>query len=261
MSYVEIGNISKTYNKNVHALKEISFTIQEGESIGILGESGSGKSTLAKILTGIEPATSGTITLDGESLNRKKRKLMSSYRKKVQMIFQDATSALNPRLRVEQSIIEPLSNYPDIIPSYADVSSYPKKRKEQQIVRDLLKMVGLKEEMALMYPDQLSGGQKQRVGIARAISLEPSLLVCDEPTASLDVTVQKQILDLLKALQNQHNMSILFISHDVRAVYYICTRIIVLKNGEMVDTFKRDELYDEARHPYTKSLIQAASVS
>ncbi|RXI96282.1 ABC transporter ATP-binding protein [Anaerobacillus alkaliphilus] len=251
-----VDGLTKSYSKHVQALKHVSFSVSERESIGIVGESGSGKSTLAKILLGLETYKEGSITFNGEPIAPKKRALLRQYRKNVQMIFQDSTSTLNPKLPIWRSVLEPLDNYKEVTPSFIEVEG--KSRKEVAV--QLLEMVGLTSEMADRYPWELSGGQKQRVSIARALSIEPSLLVCDEPTASLDVTVQMLILNLLKDFKETFNMSIIFISHDIRAVAFLCEKIIVLKDGSIVDEFRIEDIYDNDRHPYTKALIRAASI-
>ncbi|WP_394173186.1 ABC transporter ATP-binding protein [Guptibacillus hwajinpoensis] len=256
MSILVVDNLSKQYSKNVQALKQLSFSLEQGESLGIVGESGSGKSTLAKILIGLETYQDGGITFQGNPIAPKKRAPLRAYRKNVQMIFQDAASALNPKLPIWKSLLEPLKNYSEFTPSFIDVEGHS----DKDIARELLGLVGLDSNLADRYPGELSGGQKQRVSIARAISLEPSLLICDEPTASLDVTVQVQILTLLKKLQQQLNITILFISHDMRAVTFLCERIIVLKEGSMVDQFELDDLYESGRNLYTKALLKAASL-
>ncbi|MGO4889982.1 ABC transporter ATP-binding protein [Anaerobacillus sp. MEB173] len=256
MSLLVVDSLSKKYSKHVQALSNISFQACKGESIGIVGESGSGKSTLAKILLGLELSKEGQMTLNGESIPPKKRSRFRQYRKDVQMIFQDTSSTLNPKLPIWKSLLEPLNNFKEITPSYITEKGLTQK----EIAEKLLEMVGLDKGMVNRYPGELSGGQKQRVSIARALSIEPSLIVCDEPTASLDVTVQVQILNLLKDIQRQTKMTILFISHDIRAVAFLCEKIIVLKDGSIVDQFGIDELYDSNRHPYTKALIKAASI-
>ncbi|MDQ0252754.1 peptide/nickel transport system ATP-binding protein [Evansella vedderi] len=255
MSLLVVDKLSKQYNKSFQALDHISFQVCEGESIGIVGESGSGKSTLAKLLLGLEIYKEGRITFNGEEIPPKKRSLFRQYRKDVQMIFQDSTSTLNPKLPIWKSLLEPLNNFKDFTPSFLKGSFSQKETAER-----LLEMVGLDKEMADRYPWELSGGQKQRVSIARALSIEPSLLVCDEPTASLDVTIQVQILHLLKDIQKTTNMAILFISHDIRAVAHLCDNVLVLKNGSIVDQFRLGDLYDIHRHPYTKALVQAATL-
>ncbi len=171
------------------------------------------------------------------------------------MIFQDPTSTLNPKLPIWKNLLEPLTNFKEFSPSFLK-----KGLSQKEMAGRLLEMVGLRKELVDRYPGELSGGQKQRVSIARAISIEPLLLICDEPTASLDVTVQVQILQLLKDIQKTTKMTILFISHDIRAVAYLCDSVIVLKHGSIVDQFSLDQLYDPSRHPYTKALVQAASL-
>ncbi|WP_078552353.1 ABC transporter ATP-binding protein [Bacillus alkalicellulosilyticus] len=255
MSVLLVDNLTKQYTKKIQALDKISFQVDKGECIGIVGESGSGKSTLARIILGLEKYKEGQVLVNEKPIAPRKRALLRQYRKEVQMIFQDSTSTLNPKLPIWKSILEPLDNFKEIYPSLLPSKGLLKK----EIAEALLEMVGLEKEMATRYPGELSGGQKQRVSIARALSIEPSLLVCDEPTASLDVTVQVQILQLLKKLQEQINMTILFISHDIRAVTFLCEKIIVLQHGSIVDEFKVEEIYDPQRHPYTKALIQAAS--
>lgn len=250
-----IKELSKQYTKSIQAIQQMSFAVAEGECVGIVGESGSGKSTLARILMGLESYKEGTITYNGKPIVPKNRTSLREYRKSVQMVFQDSTSTLNPKLPIWKSLLEPLDNYKEGSPSFLEQGLSKMEKAEK-----LLEIVGLEKEMINRYPDELSGGQKQRVSIARAISLEPSLLICDEPTASLDVTVQVQILQLLKDLQKKTNMTILFISHDIRAVAYLCERVIVLNSGVMVDEFEIENIYHTERHPYTKALIQVASI-
>ncbi|MDO6654476.1 ABC transporter ATP-binding protein [Anaerobacillus sp. 1_MG-2023] len=256
MNTLRVENLSKHYSKNLQALNQLSFSVDQGESFGIVGESGSGKSTLARILVGLETFKEGMITFQGSPIVPKKRAPLRAYRKNVQMIFQDAASALNPKLPIWKSLLEPLKNYKEFTPSFIQGDGLS----DKEIAGELLGLVGLDSSLAERYPDELSGGQKQRVSIARAISLQPSLLICDEPTASLDVTMQVQILTLLKALQKQLNITILFISHDIRAVTFLCERIIVLKEGGMVDQFILEDMYERERDPYTKALIAAASL-
>ncbi|WP_078596376.1 ABC transporter ATP-binding protein [Evansella clarkii] len=255
MSLVVEG-LSKNYSKNLVALNTISFSAKKGECIGIVGESGSGKSTLGKVLVGLENYKEGTITYNGAPVVPTKRSRLREYRKNVQMIFQDSSSSLNPKLPVWESVLEPLDNFKECSPAFLEGQNLSRKETAEQ----LLIMVGLDKELAGRYPEELSGGQKQRVSIARALSIEPSLLICDEPTASLDVTVQVQILNLLKDFQKKMDMTILFISHDIRAVTFLCEQIIVLKNGTIQDQFGINELYHKSRHPYTKALIEAASI-
>jgi peptide/nickel transport system ATP-binding protein len=254
MSLLKIEDLSKTYSNNIKALNKVSFDIGQGEVVGIVGESGSGKSTLSKLILGLETYKEGIISFMEQPIPPKKRSELRSYRKNIQMVFQDSSSALNPKLPIWKSLLEPLENYKEYTPSFLT----KEKDSPKIIAAHLLEMVGLEKDMFDRYPDELSGGQKQRVCLARAISMEPALLVCDEVTASLDVTVQIQIIDLLKELQRNLHMSILFISHDLRVVTNLCDRIIVLKSGCLVDQFHVSELYFKKRDPYTKSLLQAA---
>ncbi|WP_209124231.1 ABC transporter ATP-binding protein [Alkalihalobacillus sp. BA299] len=256
MSLLIVDRLSKNYAKSVKALENVSFRVDKGECIGIVGESGCGKSTLARVILGLESYKEGRVIFKEQPVAPKKRTFLRQYRKDVQMIFQDTTSTLNPKLPVWKSILEPLDNFKEISPAFLSAEGLSRK----EIAEELLEMVGLEKQMVDRYPGELSGGQKQRVSITRALSIEPSLLVCDEPTASLDVTVQVQILRLLKELQKKTNMTILFISHDLRAVTFLCEKIIVLRNGSIVDQFDLAELYHKQRHPYTKALIQAASI-
>jgi ABC-type dipeptide/oligopeptide/nickel transport system ATPase subunit len=255
MNIIELTDVSKTYKRNVKALKQFSLSVQEGECVGVIGESGSGKSTLAKLLVGLERKDQGNLSILGSTVSLQNKKEKAYFRQRVQMVFQDATSVLNPKMPIWKSVIEPLENFKKLKPRDLDKS----RDSALEIAKVLLNMVGLDQQYLQAFPDDLSGGQKQRVGIARAISLSPKLLICDEPTSSLDVTVQKQILLLLKELQQKKQMSIVFISHDIRAVVFICERIIVLKDGEKVDEFLIDDIYSNERHPYTKTLIKAAS--
>ncbi|KMJ59921.1 peptide ABC transporter ATPase [Bacillus sp. LL01] len=255
MSQLIVDNLSIHYSKNVKALDNVSLAVNKGESVGIVGESGSGKSTLAKVLLGLQTYKEGHVTFDGNQIVPKKKGALRDYRRQVQMVFQDANRTLNPKLPIWKSMLEPLDNFKEVQPPFLNRGELSRK----EIAVSLLEMVGLDGRMMNRFPSELSGGQKQRVSIARALSLEPSLLICDEPTASLDVTVQKQILQLLKDLQAKTQMTVLFISHDIRAVTFLCNQIIVLKDGVVVDRFPLEELYDDNRHPYTKALIKAAS--
>lgn len=254
MSLLKVEQLTKVYTNNIAALQGVSFQIERGEIVGIVGESGSGKSTLTKLILGLESYEQGCITFNEQQIPPKKRADVRAYRKNIQMVFQDTNSALNPKLPIGKSLLEPLNNFTDFTPSYLPPGKHTNREKAER----LLEMVGLEKVMVDRYPDELSGGQKQRVCIARAISIEPALLVCDEATASLDVSVQVRILELLKTLQRNLQMSILFISHDIRTVTNLCDIILVMKNGCLVDHFQLSDLYAPERHSYTKALLQAA---
>lgn len=255
MSHLIVEKLSIEYSKGFKALDNVSLAVNKGECVGIVGESGSGKSTLAQVLLGLQSYKEGFIAFNGNPIVPKKKQALREYRRQVQMVFQDANSTLNPKLPIWKSVLEPLDNFKEVQLSFLNREEVSRK----ELAKALLEMVGLDAHLLERFPGELSGGQKQRVSIARALSLEPSLLICDEPTASLDVTVQKQILQLLKELQKKQEMTILFISHDIRAVTFLCNQIIVLRDGIVVDRFPLEKLYHDKRHPYTKALIKAAS--
>ncbi|GKU78822.1 ABC transporter ATP-binding protein [Paenibacillus sp. L3-i20] len=254
---LSVDKLFKSYKNSreeVCAVHDISFDIGAGECLGLVGESGSGKSTIAKLLLALERPDSGDIRFDGISLVHipdRKRRLLRQY---FQVVFQDPTASLNNRLPIWRSVIEPLDNFPKVSPPFLPKA----KQSRRETAACLLQMVGLEPEHLDRYPHELSGGQKQRVAIARGISLNPKLLICDEPTSSLDVTVQAQILKLLKQLQNNLNMSYLFISHDIAAVQQMSDRIVILKEGRMVDLFSSKDIWSENRHVYTRMLVAAA---
>ncbi len=248
---LHVNSISKTYHSKP-ALRDISLYVNAGDSIGIIGESGSGKSTLGKIILGLEKPDQGDVHFRGSNLHTLNGQALKKLRRHLQIVFQDPVGSLNPKLPVWKSVVEPLENFPDVIPSFLKEVRHDRKK----IAEVLFQKVGLSPELLERYPHQLSGGQKQRIAVARGISLEPDLLVCDEPTSSLDVSVQAQVLNLLKKLQRDLNLSFLFISHDIAAVQFICERIVVLKDGILVDAFLTRELFSTARHPYTKMLVE-----
>jgi len=249
--------ISKTYldsGREVMAVQDVSLHIGEGECLGVVGESGSGKSTLGRLLLALERPEQGNIKFQGVSFADLRGKALHSLRRHIQVVFQDPTASLNQRLPVWRSVMEPLDNFPEVTPPFlADV-----RHSRRESAARLLEMVGLSREHLDRYPHELSGGQRQRVAIARGVSLNPKLLICDEPTSSLDVSVQAQILKLLKHLQTRLGMACLFISHDIAAVRMICDRIIVMKDGRIVDEFASRRIMGEDRHAYTRLLIRAA---
>ncbi|MGO4180062.1 ABC transporter ATP-binding protein [Paenibacillus sp. MCAF9] len=255
---LSVANLSKTYKENgtiVHALRDVSLTIYQDECLGVIGESGSGKSTLVRLLLALEQPDSGESLLSGVSLFSLKGKELREMRKHIQVIFQDPSAALNERLPIWRSVMEPLDNFKEVRPSF--LGNIGLSRKETAL--KLLELVGLQAEHLDRYPHELSGGQKQRVAIARGISLAPKLLICDEPTSSLDVTVQAQILKLLSSLKEDLGISYLFISHDISAVSLMSDRIIIMKQGQIVDQFARGQLFNEDRHAYTKQLAAAST--
>ena len=253
---VKIKNLSKTFDDNfftestknsVMAVDDVSFNIKEGESFGLVGESGSGKSTIAKMIVNLYSPSAGDIDFDNVCITKiKSNKEMMKFRKQIQMIFQDPYSSLNGRLKVKDIVAEPIKLHNPSI-STKDIDSY---------IYDLLESVELTQQSAERYPHEFSGGQRQRISIARALATQPRLLVCDEPTSALDVSIQAQILNLLKDLQEQLNLSILFISHDLPVVRQMCDRIAVLKNGKLCEISKTEELFKNPSHDYTKELLK-----
>ncbi|WP_370295268.1 ABC transporter ATP-binding protein [Rossellomorea marisflavi] len=245
---LEVEGLSKLYRTrsggDFAAARNVSFQLGQGETLGIVGESGSGKTTVAKMVAGMIPLTSGTISLDDKSLSGAKRVLAD--RRSIQYIFQDPVSSLNPRWKIRDIVAEPLKLYFQLSPKEIDTR-----------VEQLLDDVGLPREYKSRYPGELSGGQCQRVGIARALAAEPSVIVCDEPTSALDMTIQSQILDLLKSLQQQKGLSYLFIAHGLEVIYSISHRVMVMKAGEVVEEGETKRVFHEPHHAYTRSLIQA----
>ena len=253
---VQIKNLCKTFNEgffteksqnNVLAVDTVSFNIQEGKSFGLVGESGSGKTTIAKMIVNLFKPTSGEIYFDDVCINIiKSNKELLKFRKQIQMIFQDPYSSLNGRLKVKDIIAEPIKLHD------ANISS----NELNEYINDLLDSVELSKSSAERYPHEFSGGQRQRISIARALATKPRLLVCDEPTSALDVSIQAQILNLLKDLQEQLNLTILFISHDLPVVRQMCDDIGVLRNGKLCEVSETEELFKNPNHEYTKELLR-----
>ena len=252
---VQVKNLTKSFDDNfftessknsVIAVNDVSFDIKQGESFGLVGESGSGKSTIAKMIVNLFKPSSGDIFFDNICITKiKNNSEMMKFRKQIQMIFQDPYSSLNGRLKVKDIISEPIKLHNPSI-SRKDLDNY---------VFDLLESVELIQSSADRYPHEFSGGQRQRISIARALATQPRLLVCDEPTSALDVSIQAQILNLLKDLQEQLNLTILFISHDLPVVRQMCDRIGVLKDGKLCEVSNTEKLFLEPQHNYTKELL------
>ncbi|WP_440634268.1 dipeptide ABC transporter ATP-binding protein [Candidatus Pelagibacter sp. HIMB1746] len=252
---VQVKNLNKSFDDNfftensknsVLAVNNVSFEIKEGESFGLVGESGSGKSTIAKMIVNLFKPSSGDIFFDSTCITKiKNRSELMKFRKQIQMIFQDPYSSLNGRLKVKDIIAEPITLHNPSI-SNSDLNNY---------VYDLLDSVEMSQKSADRYPHEFSGGQRQRISIARALATQPRLLVCDEPTSALDVSIQAQILNLLKDLQEQLNLTILFISHDLPVVRQMCDRIGVLKDGKLCEVSNTEDLFLNPSHEYTKELL------
>ncbi|MFM1826234.1 MAG: hypothetical protein RLZZ37_869 [Actinomycetota bacterium] len=230
----------------VHAVDEVSLKIEAGQTLGVVGESGCGKSTLGRVMTHLLPATSGQVLLNGQDVTFAKGEQLNQMRRTVQMIFQDPYSSLNPRHTVGRIVEMPL---------LVQKINPPMGRKKK--VQELLELVGLNPEHYNRYPHEFSGGQRQRIGIARALALEPKIIIADEPVSALDVSIQAQILNLLQDLQKQLGLSYLFIAHDLSVVKHVSDRVAVMYLGKIVEEASSKDLYSNPQHPYTKALMSA----
>jgi len=230
----------------LHALNNVSFNVERGKTLAIVGESGCGKSTLARILTMIDPQTSGQLMIDGDEVDLKRRRLSSALRQKVQIVFQDPYGSLNPRQKIGDALSEPLL-------LNTKMSSSERRRK----VQEMLTRVGLDAGHAHRYPHMFSGGQRQRLCIARALMLRPKILVLDEPVSALDLSVQAQVLNLLADLQEEFGLTYVFISHDLSVVNYIADDVMVMYFGKVVEYGTRDAVFAQPAHDYTKALFAA----
>ncbi|HWO44453.1 MAG TPA: oligopeptide/dipeptide ABC transporter ATP-binding protein, partial [Methylomirabilota bacterium] len=233
----------------VHAVDGCSFEIREGETLGLVGESGCGKSTLARLVTQLIPTTSGKIFFGDVELTKLRGEKLRQYRRQLQMIFQDPFASLDPRMTVGDIIAEPLDNF-----------RVMRGRKRNERVQELLKIVGLNPNFNNRYPHEFSGGQRQRIGIARALALNPKLVVCDEAISALDVSIQAQIVNLLEDLQREFKLTYLFIAHDLSVVRHISDRVMVMYLGKIVEIADSVETYASPKHPYTKALLSAIPV-
>ena len=258
MSLLEVSNLTKDFTRDrglfgrgtvVRAVDGVSFSIEEGETFGLVGESGSGKTTTGRcILRLIEP-TSGAVRFKGEDVLQFSKTRMRHARRDMQIVFQDPYSSLNPRMRVGDIVEEPL-----IIHKTGD------KTARRARVAELFSLVGLDPAQLTRYPHQFSGGQRQRIGLARALALNPSFIIADEPVSALDVSVQAQVINLLMALQDRLKLTYLFIAHDLRLVRHICTRVAVMYLGRIVEMGVTERLFESPTHPYTRALLSAIPV-
>ncbi|QOR65213.1 ATP-binding cassette domain-containing protein [Cytobacillus suaedae] len=249
---VQIKKLKKYFNSGgvpLKAVDNLSLDILQGETVGLVGESGCGKSTAGKTIIRLLEATEGEVYFKGKNIFTLSMKEVKKLRKEVQIIFQDPYASLNPRMRIEDIIAEPL-----------DIHGILRGKKRKERVIELLKLVGLNPEHANRYPHEFSGGQRQRIGIARALALNPKFIVCDEPISALDVSIQAQVVNLLKDLQQRLGLTYLFIAHDLSMVKYISDRVLVMYLGNMVELADSDDLYREPLHPYTKALLSAVPV-
>ena len=247
---VHVGTIMKRKIGDIKAVDGISFRITEGETMGLVGESGCGKTTTGQAILHIDSPTKGKIFFEGQEITGLPKKEIRSLRRRMQMIFQDPFGSLNPRMKVGNIIGEPLVVH-NMVQDRADY---------RERVAELLRVVGLDPAMGERYPHEFSGGQRQRIGVARALAVRPSFIVCDEPVSALDVSIQAQIINLLEDLQDQFNLTYLFIAHDLAVVRHISDRIAVMYLGEIVEIADRIDLYRKPLHPYTRALLAAVPI-
>ncbi len=228
------------------AVDDISFEIEAGSCLGLVGESGCGKTTCSRALMGLLPMSTGQVCSDGKQIDFKDKESLRAWRRQIQIIFQDPYSSLNPRMNVRDIIGEPLLNY-----------AICSKSEAHKQVAALMDRVGLRTEQMQRYPHEFSGGQRQRIGIARALALKPKLLICDEPVSALDVSIQAQIINLLRELQSDFNLGMLFISHDLSVVHHLANHIAVMHQGNIVETNSREALFHNPQQAYTQQLLAA----
>jgi oligopeptide/dipeptide ABC transporter ATP-binding protein len=242
-----VANVSGKKKGVVQAVSNVNFEIYQGETLSLVGESGCGKSTLGRLLINLIEPTSGNVLFEGTDIGELNKNEMRELRKKMQIIFQDPYASLNPRMNVAQIISEPLHTH----------KIYKTKKENEEKVKELMEKVGIRKEFINRYPHQFSGGQRQRIGIARALALNPKLIVCDEPVSALDVSIQSQILNLIHDLQQEFDLTYLFISHDLSVVRYISDRVCVMFLGKICEIGSTEDIYENPLHPYTKFLIEA----
>jgi oligopeptide transport system ATP-binding protein len=234
---------------HVQAVDNVSFTVKRGETLGLVGESGCGKSTTGKAILQLDRPTAGEVFIDGQDLVKLKGEQLRQMRRKMQIIFQDPFASLNPRMNVGQIVGEPL-----------EVHGVAKGKDKEERVKELLRVVGLNPQFMTRFPHEFSGGQRQRIGIARALALNPAFIVCDEPIAALDVSIQAQVVNLLKDLQGKFGLTYLFIAHDLSMVRHISDRVAVMYLGRIVEIADWRTIYDDPKHPYTQSLLSAIPI-
>ncbi len=240
------GGFFRTVKDHVRAVDGISFELEKGETYGLVGESGCGKTTTGRAIIGLNPVTEGEIIFEGEDLASLKRRDRRKYIQDIQMVFQDPYSSLNSRKNVLNIIAEPLRNFERLSPT-----------EELIRVQELVERVGLTPESIYKYPHQFSGGQRQRIGIARALTLNPKLIIADEPVSALDVSVQAQVLNFMQDIQEEFDLTYLFISHDLGIVRHMSDRLGIMHNGRLVEEGTRNDIFENAQHPYTKRLLAA----
>ncbi|MEV2238450.1 dipeptide ABC transporter ATP-binding protein [Micromonospora sp. NPDC049891] len=244
------GIVFKKQYGAVQAVDGVNLQLRRGETLGIVGESGCGKSTLARMLVGLETPTSGDLFVQGKNMSKVGAEERRRGRRNIQLVMQDPYTSLNPRMTVGDIIGEPFEVHPDVVP----------KGKRRAKVQELLDLVGLNPDHINRYPHQFSGGQRQRIGIARALALNPEIILCDEPVSALDVSIQAQVINLLEKLQAELGLSYIFIAHDLSVVRHIADRVAVMYLGKIIEIGTEDEIYDKPTHPYTQALLSAVPV-
>ncbi|WP_404800507.1 ABC transporter ATP-binding protein [Actinomadura montaniterrae] len=247
---IKQGIVFKKEIGRVHAVDGVDLQVRRGETLGIVGESGCGKSTLARCITGLHQVTAGRILFEGDDITRLGKAGLKAFRRDVQMIFQDPYGSLNPRRRVGSIIGDPFA-----------VHSIAGGAERKRRVQELMELVGLNPEHYNRFPAEFSGGQRQRIGVARALALKPKLIVCDEPVSALDVSIQAQVINLLKDLQDELGLTYVFIAHDLSVVRYVSDRVAVMYLGKVGEAAEAEVLYGRPRHPYTAALLSAASIA
>ena len=240
----------KSAKGTVHAVDDVSFTIEKGKTLGVVGESGCGKSTLGRTIIRLQEPTEGTVLFEGKNISALNQKELWKQRREMQMIFQDPFSSLNPRMTISQTIEEPLKLY----------GLCADKESRQKRVAELMDTVGLARRLYNTYPHELDGGRRQRIGIARALALQPTFIVCDEPVSALDVSIQAQILNLMQDLQKELNLTYMFITHDLSVVHHISDDIMVMYLGQVIEKAPAEVLFANPVHPYTQALLSAIPV-
>jgi peptide/nickel transport system ATP-binding protein len=251
MNLIEVRNLKKYFGSSdrpVRAVDDVSFTIERGETLGLVGESGSGKSTIGRTVLRLVEPSDGQVLYRGDDIGALSSEAMRKLRSKLQIIFQDPYASLNPKMRIGAILGEALSTH----------GLHLGKAARERRIAELLDLVGLRAEHASRFPHEFSGGQRQRIGVARALAVEPEFIVADEPLSALDVSIQSQVINLLAELRERLSLTMLFISHDLDVVEYLCDRVVVLYLGKVMEVAKTDALFERALHPYTRALLAAS---